>query len=167
MKAFDMSTNGRILRHCAETRGYIINGVTQLERLVDVVLSYYFSDNEKKRDELVDLVFSQPQGMVSFEIKRGILMLILKKYGKTEYEKEYSKFLKDVKNAIDERNIFAHYLLDRTPEGLKLYAENKIFMMIKFKEEDPIKYTEERVLEICNNIENCISKTIGIIDRFK
>lgn len=111
-------------------RGQIINDLIHLERLMDEFLSRHFCSDTEKKKEFFELIIATER--MSFSSKIQIFEFIFKKHHATLTTK-FPKIFSDIKNLNDERNIVAHYLLDTSPNGKKVFEEAGIIGFVKFR----------------------------------
>lgn len=113
------------IEECAvKYRGFLLNEIINLERLCDMLLCKYFSNDKEKQDDLLLLVFGGLR--ITFDNKRGILDA-LNKAGKINLHSTYPRLLFDLQDLLSDRKVLAHYLLDLSDK-----AENMPFGSIRF-----------------------------------
>lgn len=110
-----MTNAQEILENSFRFRGAIIHETSLLERLVDVYLANYFCESEEKVVEIIDIVLGGNR--ISFDGKRKILDVILKKKNSDIYQK-YPSFKADMNTVLYGRNNFAHCTLVTNDEAL-------------------------------------------------
>ncbi len=142
-----------------KVRGMVINNTTLLERIIDDYIAKYFSQNEYKRKELIELILFDK---VDFSKKVRIVQQIFNKkcevLGK-EFTKEYPKFSADLREIYEQRNKFAHQLI-AVPENIESNKYEIILLNYSDKEKF-IPYTKdsiEKMMEMINSWINIIDK---------
>lgn len=93
----------------ANRRGLIIEKTIQLEKVMDLRISYYFCKDESKREELDNLVLSN----LNFASKIQILVTLYKQYSPEIFEL-HPRLEKDLEKIRKFRNELAHSWLDVT-----------------------------------------------------
>jgi len=158
----DEIVNHTILNRAAQFRGWVLNGTVVLERLVDVYLSRHFCYHKEEQEEIMELVFAASSGM-PFDPKKNLFQIILKKHHRSFYD-ENTELIHDIAYIIKQRNILAHYLLDRTDAALDRFLKSGEVGFIKFKEvTETIYFTENDIAKITQKIERCIQIVNGLL----
>lgn len=132
-------------------RGYFINEIISLERLIDQFIAKSITTDVDMQHELVAVIFGTKR--IGFESKRRILIFILKKYHQ-ELNKANPTVGADLKKIEDYRNTFAHCVLDTTPESIENVKNGKIGF-IEIENDIHIVYYEQEEL---NNLRDMVSK---------
>lgn len=118
-----------IISDSTNIRGFFITDTIVIERRIDDYLAHYFCYKPKyRRQELIEMILSSDA--MTFEKKKNIFKVVLKKHRPT-IEREYPDLFPFLNSIIINRNIFAHYVLDTSTEGLKRYPNEIGF--IKYK----------------------------------
>ncbi len=147
-----MSGRGRLLRNAANFRGGILNGVILLERIIDSYLSWYFTNDKLRGDELMDMLFASKDGVPMK--RKTILFKKLIKKNDINFHNSNDKFFKDIDFVIEQRNIFAHYLLDTDDQAIKDHIEKKsITFLMYHDEEKKVHYDIDKLDDIVDKIE--------------
>ncbi|MFZ4101202.1 MAG: hypothetical protein ACOYKR_04555 [Sphingobacterium thalpophilum] len=118
-----------IISDSTDIRGFFITDTIVIERRIDNYLANYFCSKPKyRRQELIEMILSSDS--MTFEKKKNIFKVVLKKHQPT-FEKEYPELFPFLNSIIENRNIFAHYLLDTSKEALKRYPNDIGFVKYK------------------------------------
>lgn len=134
-------------------RGFFITDTIAIERLIDDYIARYFCKTRKVQKELLELFLSTER--IPFDMKRQAFKILTKKKH-PDFEKTYKDFFPFLANIMEQRNIFAHYLLDMTKEGLKRYPDEIGF--IKYKNETTtIWYNNKQLLEHVKKHTYCLN----------
>lgn len=147
--------------YATTTRGMIINQTIMLERAIDEYLCLHFCKTQEQRTELMDLVFGTER--MTFDLKKQIFKIISSRYH-PNFSKENPIIHSDIKIIVETRNIFAHYLLDTTENGIKEFdQQDKIIGFIKFKNERVlIKYNIHGIVKHLDTIDKSIEKIMAL-----
>src|SRR5688572_27203759 len=109
-----MSEDVRSLRvfneNVSSITGTIIHETILLERMIDVYLSNIFGKNKEFAIALRDWVFTE---RINLESKIQILKLVIERYNEP-FAKEHKSYFTDLIYIMEQRNIFAHYLIVTT-----------------------------------------------------
>ena len=111
-------------------RGQIINDLIHLERLMDEFLSRHFCNDSERKKEFFELIIANER--MSFNSKIQVFEYVLKKHH-NQIVIEYPDIFSDIKKLNEERNIVAHYLLDTSTDGIKMYEEFQKIGFVKFR----------------------------------
>ena len=112
-----------------ELRGKVLQSCIDLEMTMDTYIAEHFCETNSKVYEMATLVLAP---RIAWREKLAIFWVLIEKYNEA-FKNEYPDFSKDVVNAIEHRNIFAHFPADITANGYKLFKENGIVQFLKFK----------------------------------
>jgi hypothetical protein len=123
-------SGSNIVSDAMSIRGFYITDTILIERVIDGYLAQYFCKTQYRQKEILELILSTES--MPFERKRQILKVILNKHH-PNIEKEYPNLFPYLVKIIEQRNIFAHYLLDTSKAALKRYPKEIGF--VKFKNE--------------------------------
>lgn len=148
-------TPQEINQYAIKYRGFVLNEITNLEKVVDAFLCNYFTPDVEKQDELLLLVFGGLR--MSFENKRGILVF-LNNGKKINIESTYPKMLDEMQNLFSDRKVLAHYMVDLSEDAQKLNIGEIRFHSLNNKHE-----LKTFSLEKMNKIENQIKNMIRIL----
>jgi len=142
-------------------RGSVLNAVTGLEMSIDLYITHYFTNDDIKSEELMNLIIAP---RMSFENKVQVLMVLIERYDSSIIE-ENKSMNRDLINIIEERNIIAHYPLDITPPGLKTYYESGNLTFFKFKNvrTNSIK-GEKKEIKLTNSIVYNVNKSEDLLN---
>jgi len=110
-------------------RGTTIGEIVLIERFIDFYLSYIFAKDKQCRENLTDWVFTE---RIAFAEKLQIFRLTIEKYN-TKFKNDNPDYFKDITFLIEQRNIFAHYLLVNGDPEVKDYAKTGIVTFMKYK----------------------------------
>lgn len=147
-------------------RGVVISAVIDIERLIDIYLADYFSVNQDKRHELLDLVLSASGGMAA-EPKRVIFAALFMKHNRKFYE-DNKDFFEHLTFIIKQRNILAHYLLDRSEHAVKRFKETGDIGFVKFKKvRETTWFTNQETNELYNKLNTCLATMKEIVPDLK
>jgi len=143
----------------ANWRGVYIDSFAFLEKLIDEYLSRYFcGKDEKLKKDLMELVLCEK---LTFENKRAVFSYVLKNKN-IEIVTTYSKLLKDIEIANNNRNVFAHYMLDTSEYGEKMFEESKL-VFVKFSYKDNVVISDEDFLNMHSALQKCIEILSSIL----
>jgi hypothetical protein len=160
MDNLEKSVN-ELFDYATTTRGMILNQTIMLERAIDEYLCLHFCQTKIKRTELMDLIFGTER--MSFDIKRNIFKILSNRYH-TDFIKDNPTINSDIKQIVETRNIFAHYLLDSTENGIKEFAKGTgLIGFIKFNNKRVIKqYNVKGIANHLQMIDSYIEKLISL-----
>lgn len=111
-------------------RGQIIGDLIYLERLIDEFISRHLCETGEKQKEIFELILANEK--MGFSNKIQVLEFIIKTH-KKEFLTSNQNIFADLKKLNDERNIVAHYLLDTSENGRKVFQESKSIGFVKFR----------------------------------
>jgi hypothetical protein len=144
----------------AQRRGVILNECTLLEGFMDWGIASYFCSEQKKQEELRELIISTNR--MIFENKVQVAKFLIEKYKKHTLASHPSVFTDILNKIIPQRNIFAHYWLDINHHNFIKWAADKKTVFIKYKNTtESIEYDDKKVAEILELIKKC---TITIVE---
>ena len=135
-----------IIIRVSNLRGQVISRVSTVEMLMNIFLVRYFCEQKDKERDLLETVFATNK--ITYDSKRDIICALLKKdrFSKFAHKKQLND---DLQTIGEDRNVFAHYIINNTDDGLGLFRKGLI-SFIKFKNySQPKNYTEDdlKVLE--------------------
>jgi len=123
-------------------RGYFINEVIVIARLMDRHIVKHFTDDADKQMELIELFISTKR--VSFEGKRQAFKAIVDKYYPTRF-KDKDKIYANLKKIEDLRNILAHNILDTRQEAVESIKNGVIGFLSFHNESILITYNKDEI----------------------
>lgn len=140
--------------YCTWVRGKMIDQTIYLEMHINEYLANHFCDTDEKRVEIMDLLFGTNR--ITFDAKRQMLIILIKNNIK-DFDSKFPLLNSELKKIMEERNVFAHYLLNSTIDGLTRYNERQIMSFIKFKGgRDIIEYNYEKVGGLFKRLDDVI-----------
>ena len=113
----------------SEIRGKVIQTCIDLEMIMDAYIAEHFCETEEKVAELASLVLVP---RVQWREKLAIFTVLIERYNQS-FKTEFPDFDKDIINAIEHRNVFAHLPADITNKGYKLFQDKGIVAFFRFK----------------------------------
>lgn len=132
-----------------ELRGRIIEKCTVLEFYMDLYISQYFANDERKQDEMHNVILAC---RMTWDSKRQVLDYILSNHRKSVIHNNPA-LLKDIQKIIEHRNIFAHYPIAQQGDG----KGNSTRVFLKMKNTwETIPFTEAEVGELLTKLKRCI-----------
>ena len=131
-------------------RGAVLNRVAHLEIVIDTFLACHFCKTDREWKDF--LTFIMPSNIIIFENKRNILKKIIENYYPALKEK-VPNFHAILGKIRERRNEFAHYPLDVTPEGIKMYIESGNDILLDNMKERK-QYTPKSMTDLANEIQN-------------
>jgi hypothetical protein len=145
----------------ATVRGSVLNNATALEMSIDLYITNYFTNDTDKAEELMNLIISP---RMTFENKVQVLMVLIERHN-PEILEENKSLRADLKKVIEERNVLAHYPLDRTHSALQTYyQEPHSLTFFKFKNvSESDGNGEKKKTKLTNSIVYNISKTEELV----
>jgi hypothetical protein len=155
-----MSLSKNLKNKVIQMRGLIINDSIVIERLMDTCLGSYFTNDDEKALELLQLVFYTER--MSFESKRQILQYLLQAHFPYLLT-ENPTFIKDMIHIIEVRNIVAH-LLYEIPEDQEDLSSPIVFMRHK----NELKFENislERFTDTLQKMSRCIDVLNTLADK--
>ncbi len=127
--------------------------------MIDFRIAFYFSDNEAKAYELMDVVIATNR--ITFENKVQIFKIIIERH-KPEFIQSNPKIFNLIFDLIKERNVFAHYNMFSGDSALEKYQQG-VFCFVKFKNDrEIIEYTREKIENIHFNFVMTAEKIRGL-----
>ncbi len=111
-------------------RGQIISDLIHLERLIDESISRHFCTTTDKQKEFFELIIANERMTLNSKIQ--VFEFIFKKHH-NDLIKSVSEIFSDLKKLNEERNIVAHYLLDTSEDGRKMFNDFKKIGFVKFR----------------------------------
>jgi hypothetical protein len=125
-------------------RGLIIGDTITLERNMDTFISEHFCKTKTLAKELEDTLLSTK--LVTYDSKKQVFCFIMKKHH-PDWCKKFPDINKELQTIGEQRNIFAHYMLDTRPIGVKEFASNKKLGFVEIKNDvKPVYYTQEQLV---------------------
>lgn len=138
-------------------RGRFLNSVAVIERDIAMILTEYFcTEDEEKRD----IFFTNVAGRLSLNLKKEILIEIVKK-DYPRYWDEHGQFLRDLKNIQEFRNKLAHSVVDVSEMALARPLDIGVGF-VQWKQGQPITDQEFEDWEVRANM---IHSTLSDIKR--
>lgn len=141
-----------IIKSAIQVRGFIIHNLTYLERCIDEAIAAHFCKDHKLREQMLELVISA-NGM-NFKSKREILKSIIEK-NYSDIDDKYPTLFTHVKEISEERNIFAHRLLNTSAEGMKKFKDTGELSFVAISKVNKY-YTKQDLDLIVQKSNNCI-----------
>lgn len=141
--------------HVCLVRGLVIQKCTELEWAMEVYISEYFSNDNKRIIELATLVLAP---RVSWYDKLDILKTIFE-LNKVQMNAKMKNYYSDIKSIIEDRNVFAHFPIDQTASALQEFNSKKALRFLKFKNS---KENTLKKLQLVN-YKSYTPKQLGII----
>ncbi len=125
----DYEIDEKFLDIIYELRGKVIHTCIELEMMMGAYIAQHFCDTDAKVYELASVVLVP---RVQWSEMLAIFTVLIEKHNRSFID-EYPNFSKDIINAIEHRNVFAHLPADITANGFKLFKEQGIVPFLKFK----------------------------------
>ncbi len=144
-----MTKTEQLVRQSVNYRGLILQNCIHLERAIDTYIVKYLSDDDVKQLDIFVFLLDR----MSFDAKISVLQSILQR-DNADYKKKYDKLMGKIRQAKDERNIFAHYSLKTDMQAVKSFPTGLTYMAFRNKV-DHKPYTNEKILELIEIINNC------------
>jgi hypothetical protein len=159
-------------------RGQILHLTTVLEAIINTYIVRHFCGGEESLEKDMQLLFLGDE-RVTLSNKSQIFLFLAENYNKTWYDSFVSsripphkakpyKMSSDLKLIIEERNIFAHRILDHS-DNLDYIKpkEEPVVRFVKLKNDiEPLDYTETDFIALSTMIANLTSfiatKLVGI-----
>jgi hypothetical protein len=135
-----MTTVDAILAATFDIRGRVLQRAIEIETLLDIYISEYFTKEKVKNAELINLLLAP---RINFDNKVQIFTYLVDEYA-PDFRKAYPKFTTEFKHIIEERNVFAHYPVDFSKESLENYETNKVVTFVKLKYSSEYKLPDGR-----------------------
>lgn len=133
-------------------RGKLISDIIYLERSIDEYLARYFCDDADKRTDLMKTILCTRK--ITLDNKKEVFLFLLKKVN-PDWLLKYPTVNADLNDLIEERNRFAHYILNSNETNVDNYTGD--FELINFKNNIEIKpYNDIRISELEIKIEKYI-----------
>ncbi|MEP6749401.1 MAG: hypothetical protein ABJB86_16820 [Bacteroidota bacterium] len=124
-----MNEQEALLESAYASRGRIIQLATEMEAMIDLIISKYFTEDTIKQEELIMTVLSPCVGLGK---KSGLLEFVLSK--KTENSKpDIDMLIGQIEKIVAQRNIFAHWPLDFSKAALQLFKDKKTISFQRLK----------------------------------
>ena len=117
-----------IVLYSVQARGLIINDSIYLEKLTDEFIARYFCPSKAKRTHLFEFILGNER--ITAMSKKDVLKLIIEANYPDIVVANKTLFA-DLTTIIEERNMFAHQMVDASKEAEKLEANS--FHLIRFK----------------------------------
>jgi hypothetical protein len=147
----------------SQVRGKIIHNCTILEKIMDDAIARHFCSNEEKRHDM--FIFILATERITWMNKHQVLGLIFNRQSAINAPNKYSRFIEnnpdfvgDIQKIIENRNIFAHYLLDTSDQYLNRFQMDGFIRFLKFKVTDKTpdvsdyKWTVAELEEIADRV---------------
>jgi hypothetical protein len=124
-------------------RGLVINQTIYIERLMDIYVSEYFTEDIVKQHELQELILGDRR--MTYGSKYEVFHYLINTYKNDFIKTNFPNLLRDMKEISELRNEIAHLVLDTSPIGLEFLDKN-VIVLIRFRNEGVrIYYNEEKV----------------------
>lgn len=151
------------LKNADEYRGYFISQFAQMERAIDLYLSWYFIKNDpEKHNQIISILIDR----IPFESKRTAMATILNirhpkinGHNSGKKNKFFTKLLDTIREMAHIRNYYAHY----HPVGYQ-NPDNAI-ALVKFRDSTNIVYYSKiEFTKQVSKILNCETEIIRLKD---
>lgn len=150
---------GDLFEYATTIRGMALNQSVIIEKIIERYIAIILCEKDKV-EEFIDLILGNER--MTFEGKKQVFQVMTKKYDNV-FVKE-GQIFKDIDEVIVKRNIFAHYLLDSSPEFLHTFNFETI-SFIKFKDtRKKVVYTRKQIENYFMLIDNTIDTLTQFID---
>jgi len=141
-----------MVNYCSEIRGRLLGQIVFIEKMIDFYIAKHFCKDDDYAIELVDLLLGDR--FVSFESKRSVFDILIKKYNK-EYYTDNKSIFEDLTYLQTQRNRYAHLIQDVGEEAVNKFILDKTIGLVKFKEKtEPFWYSREEIIKIENKVKN-------------
>ncbi|HVV55646.1 MAG TPA: hypothetical protein VHC47_09995 [Mucilaginibacter sp.] len=148
------TVGNQILNKAALFRGIFLNQVTHIEKLIDIRIANHFCTTEDRALEIVDLVFGDR--FITFESKRTIYEIIIKKHHPEDYKANKANFQK-LTNIQTVRNRLAHLIVSVSEDAVKQFEKDGTLGFVKFKEKtEALYYSPKEQNEILQDTEDIV-----------
>jgi hypothetical protein len=144
-----MSDIQNILVKAAYLRGSFINDTILLERVIDEFICRHFCSEENKKVELLESLMSTKR--ITFDSKLAVAKFIIDNHY-PEFDEKYPNYKKDITDIITHRNVFAHFLLDTSDDGVEKMKLGGIQFLKFEKKTIPVLYDDLQIKEIDKKI---------------
>lgn len=141
-----------IFQKSIQLRGLVLDATIDIERSIDDYLSRYFCADEKKANELKEMLWFTER--INLSGKKDIFFMLIKRDEKDFIEKN-PKFMDKLDKLIPHRNIFAHRSIDYSESILDKPKVEVAFK--RYDSEGKMKsktYTVEDVQNLTNDIKD-------------
>lgn len=138
-------------------RGHVLQRCVELEMLIDIYIGKHFTKDNTLLEELVTLIIAP---RVTFDNKLQVLKVLIDKYD-SDFKSKKPRFSKELKEIIENRNIFAHYPVDLSNSSLLLYKESRSITLLKFKN---MKDEETNTVKLLNRIKYTDKQITALVD---
>jgi hypothetical protein len=138
-------------------RGYFLNHVTVIEKLMEMFIANYFCVTESKEIELVDWLLGDM--LVSFEAKRVVFFKIIEKHYNSEFIK-YKKELDALTKLQSIRNKLAHRILNLSDEAIDRFNQDRTVGLVQFADK---KTPQERITWFTPDKEQEMMKDLELV----
>lgn len=148
--------------HASRTRGFLINHIILLERMMDKFISQYFCNIPDKALELMDMILATKR--ITFEYKAQVLRAILDKLY-PQNKKENTQLATDFQYIAEQRNMLAHFFLDNSPDIIKEFEKGSgSFILLKIdKTRSKEVFDFERIKKIGNTADSYVNYLSGLL----
>jgi hypothetical protein len=154
-------TQQDILYRAAFVRGYFINKVTYIEKMMEYYVAFYFCQDNDRAVQMINLLTGDR--FVSFESKRVAFENTMKKCDTEMYNENKDKFEK-LTTMQTERNRLAHLIVLLNDSAEKEFENTGSIALVKFANTSkPIWYTENKIKEImtmCDSVSEWLNKIV-------
>lgn len=139
-------------------RGKLISDIIYLERSIDEYLARYFCDDSDKITDIMKTILCTRK--ITLDNKKEVFLYLLKKVN-PEWLLKHPTVNADLVDLIEERNRFAHYILNSNETNVDNYIGD--FELINFKNNIEIKsYNDNRIKSLETKIEKYI-KSLNVL----
>lgn len=144
-------------------RGEIMNDTVVLERTMEACIAVYITADLDIRSELFELVLDR----MTFESTRtSFANVLIKMFGEEMYKTKYKSLIEDVRKVIIQRNYFAHYMINTTPEAIEKFPKEIGF--IEFRDSTKTHwYSEQKYKDYVLKITLCVNQVETIYKTLK
>jgi hypothetical protein len=145
----EQTIGNEIISKSSQFRGFFINQVTHIEKCIDVKIANHFCKEEDLAIEIVDLILGDR--FISFESKKSIFEIILKKHHPEEYKINKDNFIRLTKMQTA-RNRLAHLICAVDAPSIDRFEKDESLGFVKYKEKtEVLYYTKDEQYELLND----------------
>lgn len=143
----------------AKFRGQVLETTVILEWIMDSYIAFYFVDkkNESKVEEIITLILAP---RVTYNAKCEIFAHIVD-IKHPQFKVANPKYVKDLQNIAEHRNVFAHYPMQISEESIEKFKADGTIGYVKFKN---VKLKNTKEVSLTNVIPYSIEEGQSIID---
>lgn len=158
-----MNKADEIINYSIKKRGEILHQCIMLEKKIDSFFSNYFCKDPNKRL----LFFYIFMDKISLDSKISMLESLLNKISTNELKTSYKELISDLREIKDDRNRFAHYMVDVISDQ-SIDNFPKAINLVSFKNSTRLfNYDDDKLKNLIDKINNCSSKLSGLIAEVK